>query len=857
MVVLKGLALGLLAALANDANAVVMQESVGSGMRVLSKAEIMATMTHERALSLALSNKQLKTNPQLMAVLKDLQEGNVTTVTRARVDQEVRFHVQDPKPKGYAAVAGARDMLNEMMNDAMAKLDNEVETCGTYNRETLVLLEEIRQDVASFNSQAAEARGRVLKAQSVIAFCNLKLPQIEEELEQHNAECKREESGLNSQIEIVKADLDVMGSILGIIGTCDEASAAGLIQCRHCRKSGEGYVMLQDDSLQPLLNKLKSADARKVVQQSLGELYDESTEDAEPVALTQLQVGTLRGGRQDPSDEEFITSMGNDSEALNISEVPEETTPVDCMPTNKCTLGKGSCPKVRDRFLYIEAGIQDMLEQLKDDLAELLKNCEDNRLVMEDQIANLGEKLRSAQTDLGVSTKDQVDSESSSNLKGQQHGQVTHEFGKTMNECCNEQNNLKSEICALEKIRGELFRLKGVDALITDCEVSDFKATKCSVSCGGGFLAKRRSILVHPVDGMACPPLEMKESCNTHPCPVDCEVGDWEGWSGCSAECGGGLRERMRPILTQMKHAGQPCEDTEEVEGCNSQSCNAPCQLARWNDWGACSQACWTGTERRERGVEEPARGTGTCPDPAGRARLQFRKCNNIPCKQFYHKEHGKRFLKCGSKTDIVILMDGSGSLGRYGWKKSKIFVENLLLHLQGGDEFVKVAVQLFSGPTSSQARRRCTGDSSNAPDMEKDCSIKWVKHFTNDTMAAAKEVEKQSFPRKTTLTSVALGEAEAELMYGREDASSIVICITDGKPLSQLRTKEAAKKLMAKARVIWVPVGRGAPIQLIKELASRPQRENIIQVRSFKSLGWPYFVNKLIAQTCPVLVPV
>ena len=48
----------------------------------------------------------------------------------------------DPNaPKGYAALNGARDMLNEMMDDAMAKLDNEVETCTTYNRETLALIE--------------------------------------------------------------------------------------------------------------------------------------------------------------------------------------------------------------------------------------------------------------------------------------------------------------------------------------------------------------------------------------------------------------------------------------------------------------------------------------------------------------------------------------------------------------------------------------------------------------------------------------------------------------------------------------------------------------------------------------------
>ena len=36
-------------------------------------------------------------------------------------------------------------------------------------------------------------------------------------------------------------------------GTKDGVPEA-LVQCRHCRKTGEGYVMLQDDKLQPLLN---------------------------------------------------------------------------------------------------------------------------------------------------------------------------------------------------------------------------------------------------------------------------------------------------------------------------------------------------------------------------------------------------------------------------------------------------------------------------------------------------------------------------------------------------------------------------------------------------------------------------
>jgi hypothetical protein len=44
------------------------------------------------------------------------------------------------------------------------------------------------------------------------------------------------------------------------------------------------------------------------------------------------------------------------------------------------------------------------------------------------------------------------------------------------------------------------------------------------------------------------PPLGLKESRNTHPCPIDCVIDEWVGQSGCSAECGGGIRESMRPV---------------------------------------------------------------------------------------------------------------------------------------------------------------------------------------------------------------------------------------------------------------------------------------------------------------------
>ena len=137
---------------------------------------------------------------------------------------------------------------------------------------------------------------------------------------------------------------------------------------------------------------------------------------------------------------------------------------------------------------------------------------------------------------------------------------------------------------------------------------------------------------------------------------------------------------------------------------------------------------------------------------------------------------------------------------------------------------------------------------------LPEDCGIVWVKHFTNNTLEAVEAVDALKFPAATTLTSVALAEADAELMYGRESANSVVVVVTDGLPLSPESTEEAAAKLATKARVVWVPVGPNAPYEMIEKLASLPKSENIIALDDFAKLGYPYFVNKLIAQTCPSL---
>merc|ERR1719223_1688893 len=107
-------------------------------------------------------------------------------------------------------------------------------------------------------------------------------------------------------------------------------------------------------------------------------------------------------------------------------------------------------------------------------------------------------------------------------------------------------------------------------------------------------------------------------------------------------------------------------------------------------------------------------------------------------------------------------------------------------------------------------------------------------------------------WPKGSTLTSLALGAAKAELGLGRKEARSVVVVITDGRPMSYKRTKLAARDLRKSARLVWVPVTRFAPLGRIRKWATRRWQENVIPVKDFDELAEPLVVNKMIADICP-----
>ncbi|CAK0847073.1 unnamed protein product, partial [Prorocentrum cordatum] len=142
-------------------------------------------------------------------------------------------------------------------------------------------------------------------------------------------------------------------------------------------------------------------------------------------------------------------------------------------------------------------------------------------------------------------------------------------------------------------------------------------------------------------------PIRVVEPCNpgvneTPPAgceakPVtDCVVNDWEPWTGCTATCGSGQRERRRTIKVPPANGGKPCvEDLSVTSDCNSQPCEnascVDCSWGAWSDWGDCS-GCG-GQRYRNRVVDQMP---SYCGKPCTGSARDVANCTSPCAKQLF-----------------------------------------------------------------------------------------------------------------------------------------------------------------------------------------------------------------------------
>jgi hypothetical protein len=783
--------------------------SVGKAKGVTEEAEIKKHMTTVRAV--AMLEQMPAAEDDLIAFLKESLSGR-----RAEETGFVQTNKQGLRanPTGYGGLASARNKLNEMIHETSVKLDLELIRCSTYERSQLAYIEKLKQDISTFNAAAAAAASEMLRAQAEISIYQEKLPQAKLDLLKLLKECAEAKLELERQLKIVKADIDVMGNVMKMTDC-----ASTMMLMLQCVDPTTGKTFWKyDENLIQQMTLLNHPESQQLVQENFYPSDEESEGGLPMLALVQNQGSTANISTPAPSRKKQKA---------------------------KCSIaGSPMCPKLRERFMDIATGIEDKRQELEEALRDLEKKCKEGKERLEAKIALYETLLKKEETALAQATAEKVNNEEQSRLTQIELTKAIAEYNKMMAECKTNIDNFRTEKCGLEKIRAELYKMKGDKVFFTDCEVTDWTAGECSVTCGGGTQTLTRTISVYPVGGAVCPPLSATQSCNEDSCPVDCVLEDWTAWSACSAACGGGVRSKTREVTTTPEHGGDPCGETSKTEACNIQACDVPCVLSAWSGWGVCSKKCDGGSLTRTKSVLVPAIGQGTCAGEATAERLQSKSCNTQPCINATSV-----VMTCVAKIDVIVLLDGSGSLGTYGWAQSKKAGATLARSMKGETQ---MAVLLFSGPTSYRALWMCTGRIPGTPNMVTDCGIEWVEHFSNDTEGIARKIEGLTFPKKTTLTSLALSEAENELSMGRQDASSIVIVVTDGKPMSKRNTWRATSSIKKKARLMFVPVGRYAPRRWMRWWASRPWRENIVQVSGFDKLTSPTVLNKIVSDMCP-----
>merc|ERR1719174_2788893 len=740
-----------------------------------------------------------------------------------------------------AALDKAKLTLSNMMEETKEEMDKAILTCTEFDSQTVSPLDTNKGYRAQLAAQVAEAKGFIARAKMMISEATTELDSLKTISEEHAQQCFITITAKQEGLRILESDLSVSMKVENMT-SCDDVTPGSTTTLMQC---GTGYsrrFQFAGSAAQEYAQ-LKTKEGVLAVQRTakimLGEnLGEDSYEDRTfqptrritrkglvkthrelPIKTKNGLVQVVKRVGSTPSPDEVNRSSplsAEGAEALVNMTMETSPEPVSYNPDDlmeKCTVsGSPSCPMLRDALSQLTAEVRWARDQAADDLYNTEADCKRLSEDYERQTQEWEQQLEENNMKLSESTGNLNTAEENLRQKVMEANELLKQLGDFRKDCVKKIKEGAETICGIKSIRQELYQMQTYNPFIEDCEVGEWQPGECTVECGGGERVLTREVVTPASNGGAeCPIMLEKEPCNMQPCPIDCVVDEWSEFGACSKDCGGGIQSRVRRAITEDEHGGEPCGDLSETLECNMDACDLPCELEpEWSEWSECSKECDWGVTFQTKGVAKEGGPEGYCPEWYDEDRMQAAYCNTMECPQD---------LVCTAQLDMLLLLDGSGSVNWYGpgFENERTFALNMFNVMNFGDAGAKAGVILFSW------------------------EAELIAPMTTDQQSLIDAVEGMSWPHWNTDTAAALTMAKTELTNsGRPEVSkeqTIIFLLTDGNPNSMSSTMSAAEGVKEVATLYVVVIGNNLNMNAVKQWPSYPWEEHLIKVEEFDLL--------------------
>merc|ERR1719434_250781 len=151
-------------------------------------------------------------------------------------------------------------------------------------------------------------------------------------------------------------------------------------QCTH-----KSFIEFQHNGLQEKVNKLQSQLSQELMLDTFKDLFDgieglESVEFLQTASEISPVINKTKFSNPPVPRTKVLGNPCNDPDAGAPSAADKRAA--------KCTLVPGKCYKLQERFLLIQAGIEDERDELLENIEMLKHFCEETKQTLETEIAN-------------------------------------------------------------------------------------------------------------------------------------------------------------------------------------------------------------------------------------------------------------------------------------------------------------------------------------------------------------------------------------------------------------------------------------------------------------------------------------